>query len=1714
MYGYMRSAISTEPAKPANKSSINQRRSQPVFKSRRRKKPGFFQRLRRNKPFVDNKEDEKQESIFDSNEITNLHKNAPRNSYIHMDPVDSYVDEICGSSNSNGVDDEAIGQNEDHLPSIPPLSPQSSFQSNSDADNTPSTSTGKSLESIDTSTFDNDSTWTVNVVHEIPKITLKEVLKDVAMGTGGNQTPKVEKARIPNDVEGEQRVRIELQNNGIRRVERPVSSKEFHDDHNIGHDKRVDGKESTSSKIKSTDQPKDDFISDGSNGPLPPSESTSEVALPTEETDGSEEIYKPQIVLRPKKVKDQLIQQINSIYHRYSMKRKESMIEVEDTIRHSLYDIQYTTTSIEFSNENCGANTDVEKTFHEARLDSMAFYLIERPVDRDIMVVGIVKDTVNDDVRFELTEIDAIFCFDQSEDTANCQFTRPETSIEYGFFAVSTEYFDLHQHETSGETAEIVLTQKSSEYESLSYGVTCLNLELKKAAFDGNGETLVIPSITQLEGCEFSVTTVENDFNKSAQAAETGNCEVTVGLTAKDTCSFSVNSIEQTIQVADEKNCELLEVTLAETVTGTPISSSVKPSTDPKMEDHELMRLIELSGQSSENLINRDDIESKEPLPSSQEDSVPPLTVDVDVGSEESGAYSEVSLFEHLEISPPLILKNCRKCACACWRTNVTQSNSYSEVCRCFEMEKEAENKEDNMLVNSIHLEEKIEKNSGEYFGEISKRIGTVCTETLFFGATSTEIVLEKKQDENVSGEALVFHPIKQSATETMTISGGCFELTMNIPDDKITEITFAEEQCVKDGFQLCISQTDVDLFPMKKADRSQNAEIFIPEVTVEQVNYSENFCDIQLHKSEGEKNDKDGHCKVNMAYNTHDTQCLSITSCDALIASLEQTEYVCHDIKSAHDGQAILSLTDLLEQFNKPGELLADDITLPTTMSDIISYSEIKTDVDFANTTSETMNCRVTWDETMFYQVSLAVTWIDSLLMKPQMSECVERTQTEVRKGSTSLSMEKLDSLIRRQDDACTVCSTWLDKRSEKSFVDLKLDVSYKEIDPVKQCQTEETEAVRKLVDTDSNFSRESAVITYARSMSPSIASTSNTMSEVPEDPFHDFNDGYLLKYGEMLPMPICRSVSSMSSAITVSEGEETLKREDVNRIVKEVLDGLVEKVIESHLEQFEKRFSVHARSSPARLNLMSWFDNSDLVHEQIAEVQFRHAIKFGVPKPVMFSDEDDLPISDDEYGNPSMDDSSATITSNTSKLVLNSSVEEQNGKNPEQAIEPENNGTAQPENGSSRPSEPLGLGGSNVPPLVQPAQANGAGKTEDSDEQAVDEEAVVFKNANIVVSIRAYEKKSEGFNAYIVYKIETRVSGIPNYTKSMNEVWRRFSDFLGLRDKLVEKYQHKGVAIPLAPEKSLAALTKTKLNTTNDEGYTTDVAEKRARLLERFLRRLCRSPRLVVDCDVVDFLTLDANLPKATFTAALSAKSMQKIFKSFGDALNKIAYPMDENDRWFEQMHGNVEELDDMLVRLHSIVDQLGSFRRELSQSSDSLSKSLSMIASCEENTALARTLSKLAETKENLSVVQKHEADTDSQILAEAIQEHLHMTQVLKELFFERVKAWQNWQTLRQNLAKKRELKARFDLAGRSDRANVAKAEVEACEQRVDEMEQDFQEMSKTIRREYIRLCKERRTDLKQAFIAYLEALVESEQHILEHWQKFGPEVQSII
>ncbi|KHJ96444.1 PX domain protein [Oesophagostomum dentatum] len=262
--------------------------------------------------------------------------------------------------------------------------------------------------------------------------------------------------------------------------------------------------------------------------------------------------------------------------------------------------------------------------------------------------------------------------------------------------------------------------------------------------------------------------------------------------------------------------------------------------------------------------------------------------------------------------------------------------------------------------------------------------------------------------------------------------------------------------------------------------------------------------------------------------------------------------------------------------------------------------------------------------------------------------------------------------------------------------------------------------------------------------------------------------------------------------------------------------------------------------------------------------------------------------------------------------------------------------------------------------------------------------EEFLTNNDFILELKISDFEKKGDGMNAYIVYKLITKCENVPGISDRTYEVWRRFSDFLGLHDKLYEKYISKGVIVPAAPEKSIAAMTKTKA--TSDPATSREVAVRRARQLERFMRRIIQHPRLRVDCDVRDFLTMETELPRASQTATLSGAGVKRMIKSVGEVFSKMAFHMEEGDRWLE--------------------------------------------------------------------------------------------------------------------------------LSGKNDRASALRDEMDEAVRRMDQLEAEFGELSKLIREEIGRFEVQRRHDMRQMFIEYLQSLVQTHTEMLEVWEKFEPETRSIF
>jgi len=81
-------------------------------------------------------------------------------------------------------------------------------------------------------------------------------------------------------------------------------------------------------------------------------------------------------------------------------------------------------------------------------------------------------------------------------------------------------------------------------------------------------------------------------------------------------------------------------------------------------------------------------------------------------------------------------------------------------------------------------------------------------------------------------------------------------------------------------------------------------------------------------------------------------------------------------------------------------------------------------------------------------------------------------------------------------------------------------------------------------------------------------------------------------------------------------------------------------------------------------------------------------------------------------------------------------------------------------------------------------------------------------IENGFIKISISETTKVGEGMSSYVAYRIVTR-SNLTMFKTNNMAVLRRFSDFLGLHNKLTEKYLRNGRLIPPAPQKNMLGIS-----------------------------------------------------------------------------------------------------------------------------------------------------------------------------------------------------------------------------------------------------------------------------------------------------------------
>ncbi|RVE74228.1 hypothetical protein OJAV_G00019950 [Oryzias javanicus] len=379
---------------------------------------------------------------------------------------------------------------------------------------------------------------------------------------------------------------------------------------------------------------------------------------------------------------------------------------------------------------------------------------------------------------------------------------------------------------------------------------------------------------------------------------------------------------------------------------------------------------------------------------------------------------------------------------------------------------------------------------------------------------------------------------------------------------------------------------------------------------------------------------------------------------------------------------------------------------------------------------------------------------------------------------------------------------------------------------------------------------------------------------------------------------------------------------------------------------------------------------------------------------------------------------------------------------------------------------------------------------------EQLEEEEAK--DSFDVDVAVTNPEKVGDGMNAYVAYKVFTR-SSLPIFKSKAFSVRRRFSDFLGLYEKLSAKQTLHGCIIPPPPEKSVVGMTKVKVGM--DDPSSLEFVERRRAALERYLQRVVSHPSLLQDPDVREFLERD-DLPRAVNTQTLSGAGFLKMINRASDAVNKMTIKMNESDTWFEDKLQEVEAEEQQLRKLHAVVDSLVNHRKELCGNTAIFAKSMAMLGNSEDNTALSRALSQLAEVEDKMEQLHQEQAASDFFILAELLADYIRLLGAVRGCLDQRMRAWQRWQEAQSTLQKKREAEPTTRQTAGTE-----------WETKVTQYERDFDRIGMSVRKEFLRFEKEKAKDFKSQIIKYLEAMMQSQQRFIKFWEAFLPEAKAI-
>ncbi|KAG1055222.1 hypothetical protein G6F43_002805 [Rhizopus delemar] len=362
--------------------------------------------------------------------------------------------------------------------------------------------------------------------------------------------------------------------------------------------------------------------------------------------------------------------------------------------------------------------------------------------------------------------------------------------------------------------------------------------------------------------------------------------------------------------------------------------------------------------------------------------------------------------------------------------------------------------------------------------------------------------------------------------------------------------------------------------------------------------------------------------------------------------------------------------------------------------------------------------------------------------------------------------------------------------------------------------------------------------------------------------------------------------------------------------------------------------------------------------------------------------------------------------------------------------------------------------------------------------------------------ISIEDPQKVGDAINAHIVYKVRTKTNS-PAFRSSEFIVARRYRDFLWLYNQLT--LGNPGVIVPPVPEKH--ALGR----------FQDDFVESRRVALERCLQKIVAHPMLYGDPDLKVFLESESfNIEKRQRRAEPGEKI--SFMRSFGETISNAATsPFSkfiEVDEWFASKRNQLDALETQLKGLLKSVEGVVKQRKEVGSATAEFGESMFPLASAELNHNLSTHLKVLGEIQKKMKQVHEEQAQYDIITLENTIDEYIRIIGSIRIAFNARVKAYQTYQQADGELQRKIAIfeKIKAQQKNKPEKLASSQQEINEMKQKVEELEQEFHDVSKLIKNELDRFDKEKVEDFRDSVQQFLRSMIEHQKQIVALWETY--------